>query len=102
MEIHELIEATREWGKSRGIIGANGKGTEQSQFNKLLEEVGELSGAIRENDQVEKIDAVGDCAVVLILLAEIIDVPFEECLASAYAIITKRTGKMVNGTFIKD
>jgi hypothetical protein len=40
--------------------------------------------------------------VVLTNLSELIDVPIEECIESAYEVISKRTGKMVNGTFVKD
>jgi hypothetical protein len=40
--------------------------------------------------------------VVLILLADIIGTPLEDCLDSAYNVIKSRTGKMVNGQFVKD
>jgi len=29
-------------------------------------------------------------------------VPFEECLESAYNVIKSRTGKMIDGVFVKD
>ena len=102
METHELINCVRNWGRAKGIIGHTGQATEQSQLRKLCEEVNELSQAIHTNDQAEKIDAIGDCSVVLILLADIIGISFEECLTSAYEVINKRTGQMINGTFVKD
>ena len=102
METHELIEAVRQWGRDKGIIGDQAKATERTQLFKLLEEIGELQSAIRTNDQAEKIDAIGDCTVVLILLADLIGIPFEECLDTAYQVISQRTGKMVDGTFVKD
>jgi NTP pyrophosphatase (non-canonical NTP hydrolase) len=102
MEIHEIINCVREWGIAKGIIGPEGKATERGQLAKLLEEVGELQHAIRDNIEHEKIDAIGDCTVVLILLADLIGVPFEECLGTAYDVISKRTGKMVDGQFVKD
>jgi hypothetical protein len=40
--------------------------------------------------------------VVLVNLSELIDIPIEQCIESAYDVISKRTGKMVNGTFVKD
>lgn len=40
--------------------------------------------------------------MVLILLAELIGVPFEECLQSAYNVIKNRTGRMIDGQFVKD
>ena len=102
METHELIEEVRNWGRAKGIIGHTGQATEQSQLTKLLEEVGELQHAIRDNIEHEKIDAIGDCTVVLILLADLIGIPFEECLDTAYQVISQRTGKMVDGQFVKD
>lgn len=98
----ETIYMVREWGRSKGIIGLEGKATEQSQFNKLMEEVQELRDAIDTNNHPEKVDAIGDCAVVLVLLADIIGTTFEDCLDSAYNVIKDRTGRMENGQFIKD
>ena len=98
----ETIYLVREWGREKGIIGLEGKGTEQSQLNKLMEEVDELKNAIETNDKAEKIDAIVDCTVVLILLADIIGTPLEDCLDSAYNVIKSRTGKIVDGTFVKD
>ncbi len=40
--------------------------------------------------------------VVLILLATMENLSFEQCLESAYKEIAGRTGKMINGTFVKD
>jgi NTP pyrophosphatase (non-canonical NTP hydrolase) len=102
METHELINCVREWGIAKGLIGPEGKATERGQLYKLMEEVGELKHAILTNDKGEKVDAIGDCTVVLILLSEIIGISFEECLGTAYDVISKRTGKMVNGQFVKD
>jgi NTP pyrophosphatase (non-canonical NTP hydrolase) len=98
----DTINNVRQWGIDKGIIGDDGKATETSQLSKLLEEAAELVHAIEINDEAEKIDAIGDCTVVLILLSEIIGTPFEACLESAYNVISKRTGKMVNGQFLKD
>ena len=102
MSTQDTINAVREWGIEKGIIGPNGKATEHTQFAKLLEEIDELRIGIIKDDHDEKIDAIGDCAVVLILLSEIIGVPFEECLESAYNVIKSRTGKMIDGVFVKD
>ena len=102
MNIQTQIDLVRDWGKTKGIIGANGTGTEKAQTMKLIEEVEELVEANFKNDHDEKIDAIGDCTVVLILLADIIGVSFEDCLESAYQVISNRTGEMVDGTFVKD
>ena len=100
--IQDTINNVREWGIDKGIIGPNGKATERGQLDKLIEEVEELVDAVINNERDEKIDAIGDCTVVLILLSEIIGVPFEECLSIAYNVISQRTGKMVGGVFVKD
>ena len=102
MNIQTQIDLVREWGTNKGIIGPEGQATENGQLIKLLEEVEELVHAVHENDHDEKIDAIGDCTVVLILLAEIIGVSFEDCLETAYQVISKRTGEMVNGQFVKN
>jgi len=40
--------------------------------------------------------------VVLTNLAHMQGVTIEDCIDSAYKVISKRTGKMINGTFVKD
>ena len=67
-----------------------------------MEEAGELGRALLKDDIEQQIDAIGDMVVVLTNLSELIDVPIEECIESAYEVISQRTGKMVNGTFVKD
>jgi NTP pyrophosphatase (non-canonical NTP hydrolase) len=74
----------------------------KSQLVKLQEEMGELAKATLENDKPEVIDAIGDMVVVLTNLAHLNGVHIETCIAEAYNVISKRTGKMVNGTFVKD
>jgi len=61
-----------------------------------------LSKAILKNDEEEFIDAIGDCVVVLTNLAKLKGYNIEDCINSAYNVINKRTGKMQNGTFVKD
>ena len=102
MNIQTQIDLVREWGTKRNIIGTEREATENGQLIKLLEEVRELVDAVHENDHDEKIDAIGDCTVVLILLAEIIGVSFEDCLETAYQVISNRTGEMVNGQYVKN
>ena len=102
IDMNDLIEKVREWGREKGIIGHHGTGTLESQSKKLVEEVKEILLAIEDDDPVEIEDGIGDATVVLILLAELADMRHEDCVKSAYDIISKRTGKMVDGTFIKD
>jgi NTP pyrophosphatase (non-canonical NTP hydrolase) len=100
--LEDTIDLVRQWGFDKGIIGKDGKATEKTQLYKLVEEVGELVDAVVTDNESEKIDAIGDCTVVLILLSELIGVPFESCLNTAYQVISQRTGKMVGGVFVKD
>ena len=67
-----------------------------------MEEAGELGRAVLKNDQEEFVDAIGDMVVVLTNMAHLGGTTIEECIDSAYKVISKRTGKMVNGTFVKD
>ena len=64
--------------------------------------MGELAKATLENDYDETVDAIGDMVVVLTNLAYLNGVHIETCIAEAYNVISKRKGKMINGTFVKD
>lgn len=98
-----LVSLVRQWGVDKGITGPNAKATVESQFTKLLEEVDEVREGIEKKDQHELIDGIGDCTVVLILLADLAGVKFEQCLLAAWEEIKGRTGRMSkDGIFIKD
>ena len=94
-----MFENIRQWAEERGLYH---KGDPKTQLIKLQEEMGELAKATLENDKPEVIDAIGDMVVVLTNLAHLNGVNIETCIAEAYNVISKRTGKMVNGTFVKD
>ena len=95
----EIFDNIRTWAKDRGLYD---KGNAQTQYVKLIEEAGELAQAILKEDPKEIEDAIGDMVVVLTNLAELIGYPIEECIKDAYEVISKRKGKMKNGTFVKD
>jgi len=95
----KMFENIRQWAEERGLYH---KGDPKTQLIKLQEEMGELAKATLENDKPEVIDAIGDMVVVLTNLAHLNGVNIETCIAEAYNVISKRTGKMVNGTFVKD
>jgi NTP pyrophosphatase (non-canonical NTP hydrolase) len=99
MNLTNEFESIRQWAKEKGIYE---KGDEKTQTLKLFEEAGELSKAILKNNKEEFIDAIGDCVVVLTNLAKLKGYNIEDCINSAYSVISKRTGKMQNGTFVKD
>lgn len=95
----ELFEKIREWATVRGLYES---GDPKTQFVKLIEEVGETGRAILKDDQPEIKDGLGDAVVVLVNLAHLCGYTLEECIEAAYEEISGRTGKMVDGTFIKD
>ena len=94
-----IFDCIRAWADERGLYD---KGDPKTQYIKLMEETGEIGRAILTDDTNEIVDGIGDAVVVLTNLAELIGVPIEECIQSAYDVISKRTGKMINGTFVKD
>lgn len=105
MKLTNEFKPIREWAQERNLYN---KGDIKTQFLKLQEEAGELAKAIMNKDKDEFIDAIGDCVVVLTNLTELgkkefgKDVKIEDCINAAYSVISKRTGKMINGTFVKD
>lgn len=82
------------------------------QFLKCIEEVFEFKS---EMDQVERVEheklkeiytenmkiEMGDIFVTLIILCEQLGINVIECLEKAYKKIEARTGKTINGTFVK-
>jgi len=94
-----IFDSIRNWAKVRNIYE---NGDAKTQYVKLQEESGELAKGLLKDDQAEIVDAIGDMIVVLTNLAELRNVKVETCIASAYNQISNRTGKMINGTFVKD
>ena len=111
----ELEQKVIEWAKEKGILE---KATPIAQCDKTFEEVEELSEALEAqrmglfeftnskgkvvNTKYEIQDALGDILVTIIIQAEMQGLKLEDCLQSAYDVISKRTGKMLNGQFVKD
>ena len=95
----KIFDLIRQWANERDLIK---KGDSKTQLIKLYEETGELSQSLLKNDKDGIIDAIGDSVVVLTNLAELNGVSIETCIQSAYDEISSRTGRMVNGTFVKD
>lgn len=95
----ELEVAVEQWAEEKGILS---KATPIKQAMKTQEELTELCNAILDNNKEEIKDAIGDIMVTLIIQAKMQGMTIEECLNAAYDVISKRTGKMVNGQFVKD
>jgi len=94
----ELQEKVLEWARDKDILKPENK---LMQFAKFISEAGELGDSIIKNDLLNIIDSIGDVQVTLIILCEQLGHNYDDCLESAYEVIRKRTGKTVNGTFIK-
>jgi len=86
-----------EWHKARNLIEGS---SDHQQFEKLLEEVEELRLNIMNSQDIS--DDVGDIIVVLINMCERNQLSLSECMTVAYNDIKYRTGKMVDGIFVKD
>ena len=95
----ERFDLIRDWAATRGLYQ---QGNSHTQYVKLQEEAGELAKALLKNDQPEIVDAIGDMVVVLTNLAHLQGYDIEYCIDEAYKVIATRTGKMINGTFVKD
>ena len=99
MKLNNEFETIRQWANNKGIYK---KGDIKTQYIKLQEECGELAKAIINKDDIEIIDAIGDCVVVLTSIAHFNNCKIEDCINTAYNAINKRKGKMINGTFVKN
>jgi NTP pyrophosphatase (non-canonical NTP hydrolase) len=95
----ERFDLIRDWAATRGLYN---EGNSTTQYVKLQEEAGELAKALLKNDKPEIIDGIGDMVVVLTNLAHLEGIRIEECIDAAYAEISTRKGKMINGTFVKE
>jgi len=88
------------WSEARKIIPNS---TPMAQLCKLEEEVNELRDALFESNMEESVDAIDDCAVVLINICALLDVNFTDCLAHAYDQIKDRKGTLgKDGIFVKN
>jgi len=121
MEYEELSKLVIEWGESKGILDSS---TPLRQLDKTQEELDETREALKklndfdyQRDLMENIgvptptkedilaevkDGIGDMLVTIVLLAKMVDMDTVDSLDAAYSVIKKRTGKMVNGQFVKD
>ena len=127
--LDHLNSKITQWHHDKGIVSG---ATDETQCNKMLEEMIELFCAChpdlppdtllslfimnvnalanegnfktvsKENSLAEKIDAIGDMDVVGVNILERNGVSKLTCLNSVYDIISKRQGKVINGSFVKE
>lgn len=114
-ELERLENDIVQWGKEKGILD---KATPLAQWKKTQEELTELheslnaqNNGLKEyiNSKGEKVntydqilDDCGDIGVTLILQCALQETNLTEALTKAWNVISKRTGKMINGQFVKD
>lgn len=99
MEFENLLYRVCKWGEEKGIDNP------KNQLNKVIEEVGEIAHEITRDkikNNPDLADAIGDTLVTIIILSNICGYNLYECLDKAYKEIAGRTGKTVDGNFIKD
>ena len=65
--MEELIKKIENWAEERNLINGS---TPQKQFIKLMEEFGELCAGISKNKLDIIKDSLGDCFVVIVILAK--------------------------------
>ena len=87
-----------KWAHERNLINGSNP---QAQMMKLTEEMGELAASLARGNWDDATDAIGDCAVVLAIIAEQINANFDGCCNAAWLEIKDRKGRMVDGVFVK-
>ncbi|SCY99145.1 MULTISPECIES: MazG-like family protein [unclassified Lysinibacillus] len=95
--MNELIKQVEQWSIAKGLD----KAESSKQFLKVTEEVGEVAAALARNDENALRDGIGDVIITMIILAQQNDMDLHECLNTAYEEIKGRTGKMIDGVFVK-
>lgn len=96
--LQDLTEKIRTWAIVRGLDDAD----PHKQMLKLMEEVGEVAAALARGDMEAVKDGIGDVHVVQTILSMQLGTSIEECVGIAYDEIKDRTGRMVNGVFVKE
>lgn len=94
----KLIKLVEQWGRDKNLHDPI------MQYAKLNEEVGEIAHELTRGNlkSAEIVDALGDTAVTLIILADILGTDLQYCLGQAWYQIKDRIGHTENGSFIKE
>lgn len=98
-DLNYLTDKILDWGRHKGILPTP---IPAAQYAKTKEEVQELGDAITEQNIDEIKDAIGDVYVTLVMQTQAWGLTMDECVESAYNTIAARTGRMVDGMFVKD
>ena len=96
---YELSLYVIKWAEERGIFN---EADPLAQLDKTQEELNETIEAVKNDDHAEIADGIGEMLVTIIIAAKMMDLDPTTCLEQAYNEIKDRTGKMVDGKFVKD
>ena len=99
MTREELEINIMEWANNKGLLSPDNS---KNQVLKAMAELGELADEILKGDRKNIILELGDVEVCLTILKEQENIEQDYPLKCAWEKIRSRTGKTVNGTFIKD
>lgn len=102
--LDNLILLVEGWAIERDLLDEVGIGDPvkvNAQLLKFFGEAGEMAEAVSKGQREKFKGEFGDVLVTLILVAALQNTTFEECLEIAYEKISKRTGKTINGVFVK-
>ena len=94
----DITGQIEQWAIDRGLHTAD----PSKQMLKLMEEVGELAEGLAKDNPDAVQDAIGDAYVVLTILSMQLGMDIRQCVKMAYDEIKDRTGRMVNGVFVKE
>lgn len=97
--MRDLINATLDWARERNLLDNSGA---ERQVLKAMSELGEFADEVLKGDKDKQTNELGDVIVTLILSGAKLGIDIEDALQSAYTKISTRTGKTVNGVFVKD
>jgi len=95
----DLEQNVIEWALVKGLLCPENS---QKQLLKCMSELGELADGEISKDYAEIVDGIGDVVVTLIIYTKQNGLSLTECLNVAYMEIKDRTGKTVDGVFIKE
>lgn len=97
--MRDLINGTLLWAQERHLLDDKNP---DRQALKMVTEVGEFVDELLKGNKEKQIDEMGDVLVTLILTSAKLGFDIEEALAVALKKIQSRTGKTINGVFVKD
>lgn len=98
MQFEKLIALVKDWGRQHKIDNPD------KQLLHCYEELSEIGRLLlRGNyDREELVLEIGDAFITLIILADILGCDLHECVEKSLLKIQKRTGRTVDGNFLKD